>query len=320
LVACWKEFSNRNNTEFVASTNQQKSGLYSFKDGDQSHYGYQQIPGTRQVRIGFYVYGNTFANNERFAVRDISANRLVSLSWHLDGTVDLLVAGDIKDTEGGMNIEDWSHVGIDIYIHSSSGWVRVYLDGSEVMMFDGNVGDADIVDVAFGHFITAGNYPMYYDDIYIDDTTGEVSPTTPNIKRLYPINPNADGNYTQWTPSTGTSHYEMVDERPPDDDATFLEAITGSLYDSFDMSTFILDNNEDIIAMIPFVFAKRGSTTEQIALGTRSSGTDSVGSDQDLSTSYNYVWERQTTGSLGSPWNQSYLDSVEVIIKSAGTY
>jgi hypothetical protein len=88
------------------------------------------------------------------------------------------------------------------------------------------------------------------------------------------------------------------------------------------MSTFTLDANEDIIAMIPFAIARRANVTEQIALGTRSSGTDSVGSDQDLTLSYDtgYVWERQVTGSLGAPWNQSYMDSVEVMIRSAGTY
>jgi hypothetical protein len=177
--------------------------------------------------------------------------------------------------------------------------------------------------VAFGSYSSTaalGAVVQYFDDIYVDDTTGEGSPTAPRIKRFYPLIPNADGTYSQWTPSTGTSHYELVDERPPDDDTTFLEAITGTLVDSFDMSTFVLDTNEDIVAMIPFVFAKRGSTTELIALGTRSSGTDSIGSDQSLSTNHDYVWERQTTGSLGAPWNQSYMDSVEVIIRSAGTY
>jgi len=311
------------NFDFTISSGTFYTGYYSFADtGKDNRYGQKTIPATRQIRLGFYCFdGTNPVGSNRLDILDGSSNTLVSLLFDSGNEVSLLVGGINRDSDF-LQTGDWKHYSLDIYIDSTSGWVKVYVDGSEKLSYTGNTGNSDIRYIKFGKLDSVGiTDNFFYDDIYIDDTTGESSPSAPPIKRFYPLNVNGDGNYSQWTiKPSGTNHYEMVDERPPDNDTTYLEAVTGSLLDSFDMTTFILDNNQNIIAMIPFVIAKRGSTTEQLSLGTRSSGTNLIGNAQDLSTSYNYMWERQVTGSLGFDWNQSYLDSVEVIINSTGTY
>jgi hypothetical protein len=316
-------------TSVISGT--KKTGTYAFQvqyAGGTLGQAQISIPDLRQISGGWFLYIETPSTNntwpEIIRVRS-TTTEVIELQVHsTNRSLRLVVNGTQRDITTDFIIE-WDtfyHFGIDVKVDPSSGWAFGYLDGSEVLSFSGNTMDVDINNTIFGTPSSTGGLsnPWVFDDIYFDNTTGEGSATAPRIKRFYSLTPNGDGNYTQWNPIPTGSHYQKVDERPPNDDTDYLEAVTGSLYDSFDMSTFTLDNNEDIIAMIPFVFAKRGSSTEQIALGTRSSGTDSVGIDQDLSTNYDYLWERQTTGSLGSPWNQSYMDSVEVVIKSAGTY
>jgi len=311
-----------------ASSADKYTGTYSMLCAATNNtcYGIKSVPATRQIRLGYHIKATSWstldADTQCLTVRSVSAT-LAYLDYnYVNGTLRLYVNGAIRDTYLPYSILAWRHIALDVNIDSSSGWVKVYLDGSEVLSYTGNTGNADIRFVWFGKTsgISGGFHAVYIDNMYIDDTTGESSPTAPPIKKFYPINVNGDGNYSQWTPVPTGSHYQNVDERPPNDDTDYLEAVTGSLLDSFTMTTFTLDTNENIIAMIPYVFAKRGSTTEQISLGTRSSGTDLVGNAQDLSTNYDYIWDRQVTGSLGFDWNQSYLDSVEVIINSTGTY
>jgi len=305
----------------------------SARTGSYSIYGYpansnwyfiQTFPGTRQVRLGcgWLKTDDGTIEGQLISIRD-SSGVLIQLNL-INSTTNLRlkVGGsnvDITTDSPVFQSNIWYHIGIDCKIDSSSGWAYVYLNGTNVLSYSGNTGNTDLERIDFGTYTAQGGTVQIHrwDDLYLDDTTGESSPTSPELKKFYPLTPNGDGNYKQWNP-TGSSHYNLVDERPPG--ADYVYAITGSLYDSYNMSTFTLDVNENIIAMIPYVIAKRDYSTEQIALGTRSSGTDLVGSDQDLSLSYDYYWERQITGSMGSSWDQSYLDSVEVVIKSAGTY
>jgi len=315
-----------------ASAAQKYTGSYSFALNfgllSASHWASQSIPSTRQVRVAgqWLPSGITTTNvGYLYGLRGSGASELVYIRYAGTSAANpfyLYVGGVLRDTQSNAFVgSTWIHIGIDAYINSSVGWVKVYANGQEILSYTGNTGNSDIIDFILGRSAQPASYSTeYFDDLYIDDTTGESSPNSPYIKKFYSLNVNGDGAYSQWTPIPTGSHYANVDDRPPDDDTSYLEAVTGSLLDSFTMTTFTLATNEDIVAMIPFAFAKRGSTTEQISLGTRSSGTNLIGTAQDLSTSYDYVWERQVTGSLGFDWNQSYMDSIEVIINSTGTY
>lgn len=285
---------------------------------------------TDQARIGFDWRSNTDTSAvwvEIARFRNSGTDIFEIQAQASTQQLRLVVNGTQRDITAAIAYEFnvWYHIGFDVKVDVSNGWAYIYRDGSLILSWDGNTGSTNVNNVIWANSTDAGTgsdlWFYYFDNLYIDNTSGEASPTAPPIKKFYYVGPNGDGNYSQWTPSSITgSHYQMVDERPPDNDTTYLEAVTGSLLDSFTMTTFTLDTNEDIVAMIPFVFAKRGSTTELISLGTRSSGTDLIGSEQTLSTSYSYYWERQITGSLGFAWTQSYLDDVEVIINSTGTY
>lgn len=322
------ECDTKNGTVAVQASDA-RTGTYTIAVAINSSNNYfiQSVPATNQVVTGFSFYPQELLTSEgEIAILVGSASDMINLSIiPSTGDLRLYVTGTSQGitTDHPIDAGVFYHIGIDCNI-DSSGWVYVYLDGSEILSVTGDLGTEQIENIHYGTYrdqgTSVGNPYFRYDDVYIDDTTGEGSATAPSIKRFYALIPNNDGSYLQWIPSPTGTHYTLVDERPNDGDSTYVYAITGSLYDSYQMSTFTLDVNEDIIAMIPFSISKREGSTEQIALGTLSSGTLLVGNDQDLTLSYNYYWERQITGSLGSPWNQSYMDSIQTVIKSAGTY
>jgi len=305
--------------DFYPSTTQKYTGAYSFKDNENNDFGYKNIPATRQLRMGFAVYGNTSTNNsDCVSFRDSGANRLVALNWKNTGEVALKVGGVQKDIEAAMNVAVWHHVGLDVKIHASDGWAVVYLDGIQVMSFTGTTGNVDIEDIIVGNMDDPFNQTQYYDDLYADDATGEGSAAPLSLLRFYHVVPSGAGNYAEFDPSTG-ANYECVNEIPPNA-ADYVSTSTADEYDSYAMNTISIGAGQTVQAVIPIVYCKRGDTTEEIALGTRYSSTDAVGSDQVPGASYGALLERQTAKPGGGAWDQTAIDGFEVLIKSRGTY
>ena len=274
------------------------------------------IPDTRQVRFGMFYEGTP----DTPSCIVINLEPQVTIGAGTNG-ITLNVGGVAQGTI--MMPPNMFHLGLDCKIDSSSGWVKLYTNGKERISMTGNTGNVDITEWQFGR-ITSGNFicEIYGDDIYIDDTTGESSATPPPAHVFYYITPDGNGNYAQWTGSDGnsTDNYLLVDAAPPNDSDYVLETVADQ-YDSYTMSTFTIP--EGILtfnAIIPIVRAKRGDVTEQLAIGTRLSGVDLVSGDYDPTIPFDYIWERQTTKPGGGSWDQSSLDSVEVLIKSRGSF
>jgi hypothetical protein len=305
----------------ISAPGQGKTGTYSFRTSKQYNHGVVNVPTTQQVRVGWWFYGHPSYYDYMFAIRDVSQNRLVGL-FHNSGSNSLYVNGVDRGTVNNVCIYEWMHYGIDAKIDGSSGWVNWYVDGVLVGSYSGNTGTAGIVTVSFGkNGYNTVDYNLYYDDIYIDDTTGEAEPAPLPLKRFYFVKPNADGNYSQWTPSSGSGadHYADVDEVPPSD-SDYLEALSAGLYDSHQMTTFTLYANQTIQSIIPVARALKTGVNEKLNIGTRLSGTDLISDLKDLNTSPSYIWERQATKPGGGSWQQADLDAFEVVLLSAGSF
>jgi len=275
------------------------------------------IPATRQVRFGMFYKGTPSTS---LSCIIINLNPQVTIGAGTNG-MTLNVGGVVQGTI--MMPPNMFHLGLDCKIDSSSGWVKLYTNGKERISMTGNTGNVNITEWQFGK-ITAGNFQceIFGDDIYIDDTTGESMPTAPPpIRRFYYIKPNANGNYSNWDGSDGnkTDNYQLIDEVPPIT-TDFVETISGGISDSYGMTDFTPAAGQTIEALIPIAYAIRGATSEQLSLGTRYSSTDVVGSGQNLSSSYNFAWERQTTKPGGGAWDQTSVNGVEALIVSSGVF
>lgn len=286
------------------------------------------ISATLQLRAGCFFNPYYYSRGDVVHVisfRDSGDNSLVSIRQD-QNNLYLYVGGVLKDTAVNENGGgDHFHIALDAKINASSGWAYVYKDGAELMSFSGNTDSTNIEQAGFGGWsatAASGAVTQYFDDMYIDDTTGEGAAAALPIKRFYFITPDGNGNYADWVGSDAdsTDNYLLVDDVPPDDDTTYVETTSVDQFDSYTMTTHTLDSGQSFIALIPIAYAKREGSTEQIALGTRLSSTDSIGSDQNLPTSYGFVWERQITKPGGGSWGQSDVNGVETVIKSRGSF
>jgi len=285
----------------------------------------QSIPATRQIRGGFSMYGvNSGVNATYFLQFRSISGELIRLELDISQGLHLVVNGTDQGSIAGFADNTWKHLSYDMKIDSSAGWVKVYWDGTLVLSFAGNTGDADLVLMRVGKINTfTSGLSAYFDDFYIDDTTGEDGSATPPIPYFSYIPLEGNGNYNgNWSGSDGNSvdNYLLLDEVPPGSDTDYIETNVVDTLESFTMATFALAAGQEIQAMIPFAYCRRTGVTEQIALGTRYSATDLLGSDQVPPNSYGFKFERQTTKPGGGSWDQAALDAVEFVAKSRGIF
>lgn len=285
------------------------------------------VPSTYQFRLGWWAYHQHRPQDPYRSVvgaRDSGGTQRATL--YMNGTN---YGGQMRLTANisaytGTNAYwpvKWRHWAMDVKINSSTGWIYLYRDGELVASASGNTGSTPIQSLYFGSYEARLETENYFDDLYFDDTTGEGSAAKVPILRFYPLSPNGNGNYAQWDGSDGNSvdNYLLLDERPPSD-SDYVQTNVTDEYDSYAMSTRTIQTGEVIRAVIPWARANRGGTTEQIALGTRYSSTDSIGSDQNPDASPEYLYERQTTKPTGGDWDQTSLDGFETVVKSRGSY
>jgi hypothetical protein len=315
------ELTSWNSSVSVGTSPSPYTGTYSFIVSNTGlSYGTVDFTSTNQLRMGFYYYIDAHDHTDSAFLNlgyvKLSRNK-TTFKWQLK------INGVTQDTSDLTYVLDtWYHVGIDIKYNDTTGWAYVYVDGVEDMTFSGNTGSSAQSNAIFG--ATDGSNPGGYlfDDMYIDDTTGEGSAAQVPILRFYPLDPDGNGNYSQFDGSDGNSvdNYLLVDERPASD-SDYVETNVVDEFDSYTMTSKTLGSGETIQAVIPWARTQRAGTTEQIALGTRYSSTDLIGSDQDPAVATpGYLWERQTTKPGGGSWDQTSLDGFETVIKSRGTY
>jgi hypothetical protein len=226
----------------------------------------------------------------------------------------------------------WRHVGVDVKLAASGGWINLYVDGVETLAFAGDTlgasGVTTVDQVLFtGTLETTAaweNY-AYIDDILIDDTTGEPAAATVPDRRFRLITPNGNGTASEMTGSDGdqVANYALVDEVPHNSDTDYVKALTTGLVDTYTMSTFTLPTDWVVGAILPLLIARKSAAEDdvRIAPALQSNTTRAVGSGQTLGTSYDLRWGRWTTDPhTGVAWSQAGLDAVEVGAQSAGTF
>lgn len=133
----------------------------------------------------------------------------------------------VTDTTANTANTEWQVFEIRAAIDDSAGTVTVRKNGAELFALTSqdtnNAGASGWVE----SFKLLGTHAgsTWYDDLYVIDTTDATAPTafighTARVDTLL-----ADGDLeTSWTPSSGTTHYQMLDDVPADGDTTYVES------------------------------------------------------------------------------------------------
>jgi hypothetical protein len=204
----------------------------------------------------------------------------------------------------------WYQFNLHLKVHDTLGevhtWVDAVADISATGLDTRNSGTAGSIDryQIRGEF----GFSMRFDDIHIwtgNDHKG--------LSRVTGRLPAGDGFYTDWTPSTGTDHFALVDDAAPDGDSTYVSSDTGTQRDSYEMAPLGIDPTATVHAVVAKAICRRLDIGNRIlALFLRRSSTDDDGADVTPAFGYTVQAEAWETDPIAvGAWTVTNVDATE---------
>lgn len=220
----------------------------------------------------------------------------------------------------------WNHIEVKVVFDGSAGVVLLHVNGKEWI----NITDQNTVApgaTGFGSQIAFGvpggsssifNDFLYWDDIFVyDEQTGGVHDILGQYG-VYQLKPNADdGTHHDWTLTSGTHGYALINEVPPDDDLNFI--FTGTLTNRSDFGVEPLPANiVSVAAVMPVARLRKTDTGDaSVDIGVNSAGTASYSADTPITTSWTYYQPKvlEKDPNTSAAWDPVNVNAALLTIK-----
>lgn len=229
--------------------------------------------------------------------------------------------------EGGANYytandthspNTWQYLEAKVTI-DYSGSLELRVDGNTVISQSGvdirnsAAVDNNVDEVAFGAQRDLENWIR---DIVIMNSAGSALNDFQGPVIVELIQPDGAGNYSQWTPNSG-SNWAAVDENTPDGDSTYVLATSTALRDSYTFSN-IQSITQNPLAVQVWNHARYKDAPLDVASFVRRGVTDSDGSFTTPSGGYQTravtIWEDDPIA--GSNWTVSNVNNSEFGVRT----
>jgi hypothetical protein len=245
--------------------------------------------------------------------------------------LNLNTSGKLYFTVGGTQVAEGTYPFVDSYwhlldiyvkIHATSGSLLCKLDGILDIQYGGDTrgGSQTQVDrVQYDGGWHLGFYPVtYFDDIALNDTSDSADNSWCGDGHVELLRANAEGDTLQWTPTSG-SHFQCVDDYPPNGDTDYIGTILPNVRDMIHLAAFD-DTNKIVRRVYSEMRARDMSAVGQVLkLGVKTSGSVYLCTDSRVLT-YNYTAvkgdEMLVNPATGSPWDKTALDALQFVVNS----
>jgi hypothetical protein len=204
-----------------------------------------------------------------------------------------------------------------INIHNTTGSTEVRVNGVEEIAPTGSLNtrssannSADIFRIGSQQ---SGIAVPNYKHVILMDTAGSVMNDFIGPVAISSLRPSADGNYTTWTPNTGT-RWDAVNDAITDSDTTYVTANTATDKVSFGM-TDLPAGVTDVFGVMAQAQIKREAETTRIAqMFVRAGGTDqAIGTAQGVGPSYAFRNAVATVNPhTAAAWTPAEINALEL--------
>ena len=258
-------------------------------------------------------------NYQVFAFRD-SGTVQVDLRMTTTGALQVTRNGTVlATTSNTISAGQWYYVEFQVTINSSAGSFTLQIttpggiastwaSGSGVNTQ--STGNASTNEIAFIGYANNSN-DTYIDDLYCLNTSGSVNNTFLGDSRIVTNLPNADGASTQWTPSTGSTHYNLVNEANPNDDTNYVNSATAGQLDLYKYPSISISG---AIAGVQITMCARkdDAGARTVSAEYRSAGGTNYAGGSSFNPTPGYLMYRQvydTDPATGSQWTLSGVNN-----------
>jgi len=279
------------------------------------------------VGVAFAVRVDTLPSGEdsdilRMArISDTFNNQMCCLTIGTTGAIRLRNSAGttlFSSAAGVLAAATWNHVEVKYTFAGTGGECEVRVNEVVVIDVSGvNLGAAATAEqCTFDDRAGASGFTTWYiEDLVVwDDLGGENDDFLGDVS-VFTHMPNADTATADWTKSTGTVGYVILDDIPPD--ADYLEAATPGDRSDFEMPTFSVGNVSLVKAVQRFSLVSKASAgTATFQQGVVSNAVDGDGAVHSPTTTagyYNDVF--QVDPDTGLPWDVAGVEDMQIYIR-----
>lgn len=226
------------------------------------------------------------------------------------------------DSGSVLSLDTWHYVEVEWKQTTSAngGYCKVYLDGNEVI----DTGAADMAGFTFfstfgfrvGCGISGGNQTggsnYAIDDVYCMEIDG-VDHTAPlGSVRVLAMRPTSDATPNDWTPSTGSDNYALVDDTDVDE-TDYVDATTTGDDDHFGLSALENVSTVHCARVDVACVAVDGTPTLHIGFDDGTADEQSMGVVATGSTqNFQQTFEEDPSNAA---WTESAIEAIEMTMR-----
>ena len=209
-----------------------------------------------------------------------------------------------------LSVSTYTYIELLLTIHSTLGAVTLRLNGSPVLTLTNintqNTANAYASTLRLGNGGQTAAYTLGtqdVDDVYVCDGTGSAPHNTLlGDCKVDAMLPNGDTGTVQWTPSTGTVHFDMVNEPAPNI-TDYISSSTIGQSEAFQMQNIATTPSLIYGMQVSAAALKSDAGARSIKVIVVSNLIEAESPDFPLSTSQTYVrWIFLVDPNTGTPW------------------
>lgn len=247
------------------------------------------------------------SNVPRFSVTTDTTGRLQLRSGNFDGTVLVTTTNPVISANG------WYHLEGAAYINAS-GTIEVRVEGIPVIEYTGDTSGNNIAQIAICNDPTSSSVstPFYFKDLVVWDGSGTENNDFLGSVLVVTLLPVSDVSLN-WTPSTGSTGYEILDNIPPNDGVYLTAPNPAPAAYVCDLS----DLPEDVTSVKAVMTIVRAAKTDggdaSLQNSVISGITDGAGLDRPITIAQTY-WRDifETDPSTLAPWTPSAVNDMQM--------
>jgi hypothetical protein len=299
-------------------------------DGPSLHLPYAGLTSGTMMG-GYKLGGDNFLDNGSIFVLykngTLYLNQIASLGIQSNGTLiatrgvpgsETIFATSLK----AIQDQSWHHIGWSFTIDPSAGRFTVYVDGDVAnpwIDFTGNTGaSGGYTDLSILRYSTpsGGGTPQLMCDFAWGDAYTDYKGDTRVYRRL----PNADGSTLQWTPKTGITHYNQVNENPPDAGATYNSNLPNGNIDTYKFPAIGIPSGTVYAVQVVPMLMKDNVGFRGVTPVIRQGGVNYVVGSQSAISDGSFLYYPQCfeTDPLGAAWTVDTASNDEFGVKQTG--
>lgn len=230
-------------------------------------------------------------------------------------------ANILGTTDDALVSNAWQSIEVKGLIDDAAGEIEVRVDGISWLTIAAadTKGTANTTVAQISYYVAqtdfAGGGNIHLKDFVWWDTSGTHNNDFLGNVFVYPLLTDGDTDVGDWTPSTGTTLYNLLDESPPND-ADYISAAAPPSDPAIMTMTDLPSDVTSVLALVPII---RGRKTDggdgQVQVGLISNAVVGLGTDRPLTTASTYWWDvSEENPDTTDPWEPSEVNAAEVQI------